>query len=141
MVLLPVASRLTSPTLALVAVTLVGCGADTASLPTATPEATPTLTLAEPAVDRLDVLCTGSTTAVTRHTINAGPRGLLAHVSGPGVGHGLYLSHSYRTSDGGQPGGGEPVPADGMVMLVIPPGPAEVACQNNGADPVDPQTV
>ena len=127
--------------LGLIALALAGCGADTASTPRGTPTATPALTPVESAVERLDVLCGGSTTKVTRRMINAGTRGLLARISGPGVGHGLYLAYSYRTSNDGQPGGGEPVPADGMVTIVIPPGPAEVACQNDGADPVDPQTV
>lgn len=90
-----------------------------------------------PPLAELVVACTADSTRVTERTVAAGEQGIRIRVSGPGAGTGLYLAYY----SGGQVRGGEPVPGDGSMVLVLPPGPAEVACQESLHDPVDRQPV
>lgn len=89
-----------------------------------------------PPATTLEVTCGAGTTEVERDTVAAGSRGIPVTVSGSGTGDGLYLAYSYPGPRRGEsPGGGEPVPADGDLVLLIPPGAGEVACQANGGNP------
>lgn len=115
----------------------VGAPAASPSDATAAAAAPVTPSTVAPAADELSVVCDGSSTRVVAGTVAAGEQGVRVRVTGPGAGAGLYLAYSW----GGQLRGGDPVPEDEPLVLVIPPGQAEIACQGSGQDPVDPRPV
>lgn len=95
-----------------------------------------------PPATTLEVTCGAGSTEVDRDTVAAGSRGIPVSVSGSDAGDGLYLAYSYPGPRRGEsPGGGEPVPTDGDLVLLIPPGVSEVACQANGGDLSPPVTI
>lgn len=103
---------------------LVGC--DSSSTRPVRPVRAATATASSASgVQEAMVECLSPTTTVRTADVDAGTRGVRVHVSGEGVGKGLYLT--YGSPRGYE--GGEPVPADGVVTVVLAPGPAKLGCQ------------